>query len=217
MTFYWTRHPDGPFVTLIGVAATYLHPEANQPEELRSRARLAAEDDEEMRTFKAELREAILHPERLPGGELISNVQPDYRDPGIFLERLWWYLYRDEPVTAPGTPGASRQPARPVHGGTESAPPRQGDAAVTPARHDPVRTTTETDSVFECLIIPAGAEGTVLETMPDGSCLAELQLLPPTGEDDVDDYRQAMLAEGNFPQVVLTEGEYEIIQAHGRE
>jgi hypothetical protein len=37
--------PRWPFVTLIGVATTYLHPE------------------------------------RLPGGELIGNVQPDYRDP----------------------------------------------------------------------------------------------------------------------------------------
>jgi hypothetical protein len=24
---YWERHPDGPFVTLIAVAATYLDPE----------------------------------------------------------------------------------------------------------------------------------------------------------------------------------------------
>ena len=25
---YWERHPEGPFVTLIAVAATYLNPEA---------------------------------------------------------------------------------------------------------------------------------------------------------------------------------------------
>jgi hypothetical protein len=26
MAFYWEQHPDGPFATLIAVAATYLHP-----------------------------------------------------------------------------------------------------------------------------------------------------------------------------------------------
>ncbi len=25
--FYWERHPDGPFATLIAVATNYLHPE----------------------------------------------------------------------------------------------------------------------------------------------------------------------------------------------
>ena len=29
---YWIRHPDGPFATLIAVATTYLHPEADDPE-----------------------------------------------------------------------------------------------------------------------------------------------------------------------------------------
>lgn len=212
MSFYWTRHPDGPFVTLIGVATTYLHPGANRPEELRSRARSASEDDEEMRTFKAELREAIQHPERLPGGELIGNVQPDYRDLGVFLERLWWYLYRDEPVTAPSPSEAPRQPGKPAHGGTGPTVP-----LVTAARNDLVRTTTGTASVFDRLIIPSGAEGTVLETRPDGSCLIELVRLPSTGEEDADQYRQAMLAEGYFPQAVLNEDEYEVIQARGRE
>jgi hypothetical protein len=27
--FYWKPHPDGPFATLIRVATTYLHPEAD--------------------------------------------------------------------------------------------------------------------------------------------------------------------------------------------
>ena len=88
---------------------------------------------------------------------------------------------------------------------------------MTAARNDPVRTTTDTASVFGRLIIPTGAEGTVPETMPDGSCLVELVRLPPIGEEDADEYRQAMLAEGYFPQVVLNEDEYEVIQAHGRE
>ena len=56
MSFYRTRHPDGPFATLIGVAATCLHPEADRPGELRSRARSASEDNEEIRTFKADRR-----------------------------------------------------------------------------------------------------------------------------------------------------------------
>jgi hypothetical protein len=30
--FYWQRHPDGPFATLIRVATTYLHPEADDLE-----------------------------------------------------------------------------------------------------------------------------------------------------------------------------------------
>lgn len=28
-SFYWERHPDGPFVTLIEVATTYLDPESS--------------------------------------------------------------------------------------------------------------------------------------------------------------------------------------------
>jgi hypothetical protein len=135
----------------------------------------------------------------------------------VFLERLWWYLYRDEPVTAPGTPEGPRQPAKPAHGGTGPTASRQGDAVVTAARNDPVRTTTDTASVFDRLTIPTGAAGTVLETMPDGSCLVELVHLPPIGEEDADDYRQAMLTEGYFPQVVLNEDEYEVIRVHNQE
>jgi hypothetical protein len=82
---------------------------------------------------------------------------------------------------------------------------------------DLVRTTTDTASVFHRLIIVAEAEGIVLETIPDGSCLVELVHLPPVGEEDADDYRRGMLAEGYFPQVVLNEDEYEVIQAHGQQ
>ena len=28
--FYWERHPDGPFATLIRVSTTYLHPESDE-------------------------------------------------------------------------------------------------------------------------------------------------------------------------------------------
>jgi len=37
--FYWERHPDGPFVTLIAVAATYLHPENYDLDSLKELAR----------------------------------------------------------------------------------------------------------------------------------------------------------------------------------
>ena len=97
--FYWTRHPDGPFVTLITVATTHLHPEMYYPEELRKRA--IRNDDPEIRVFKNELRAAILHPERLPEGELESNVEYDEPDDEAFMARLWRDLYGDEPVTEP--------------------------------------------------------------------------------------------------------------------
>jgi hypothetical protein len=57
--FYWERHPSGPFVTLIAVAATYCSPEAN-PDGYECLRRLARRDDDhEMREFKAELRQAL--------------------------------------------------------------------------------------------------------------------------------------------------------------
>ena len=58
------RHPSGPFATLTAVTAGYLHPEWACPALLRRRA--SGEPDEEMLAFKAQLREAVLHPERLP-------------------------------------------------------------------------------------------------------------------------------------------------------
>jgi hypothetical protein len=97
--YYWTRHPDGPFVTLIGVAATYLGPEMRRADALRTRA--ARNDDPQIRLFKAELREAILHPERLPEGELEWNVEYNDADDEAFMTRLWKDLYGDEPVTEP--------------------------------------------------------------------------------------------------------------------
>lgn len=101
MSFYWTRHPDGPFVTLISVAANYLNAEMYRPEALRTRA--MRDDDPEMRVFKAELREAIQHPERLPADELDENVEYDDANDEAFLRRLWRDLYGDEPITTPGT------------------------------------------------------------------------------------------------------------------
>ena len=56
--FYWERHPDGPFATLIAVATTYCGPDAYDGayQDLVRRARAADADDDEMRVFKAELR-----------------------------------------------------------------------------------------------------------------------------------------------------------------
>src|SRR6202000_2059401 len=67
MPFYWERHPDGPFVTLIEVATTYLDPENYHLDELKA---LAKRDDlDEGGVFKAELREALRDTSRLPGDE----------------------------------------------------------------------------------------------------------------------------------------------------
>lgn len=98
---YWTQHPDGPFATLIAVAATYLHPEAGELDLLQERANDDS-GDPEMRAFKAELREAITHPGQVPHAELSSHVQYDDGSPEAFLRRLWRDLYGDEPVTATG-------------------------------------------------------------------------------------------------------------------
>ena len=65
--------------------------------------------------------------------------------------------------------------------------------------YDSVRTTAPAESLFDGRVIPAGMEGTVLEVMPDGTCLAELAFRPQTADQD-----------GDFVQAVLTEGRYEI-------
>jgi hypothetical protein len=65
-----------------------------------------------MRIFKAQLREAMTYPERLPGDELFDSVQHDYGSDAAFLEQLWRYLYGDEPATEPGLPDASRRATR---------------------------------------------------------------------------------------------------------
>jgi hypothetical protein len=97
---YWAKNPEGPFATLIAVAATYCHPEAYDGayQDLVDRAHSAEPDDEEIRTFKTELREALADPGRLPGDELFKAV--DYGDGSDerFLRRLWDDLYGDEPI-----------------------------------------------------------------------------------------------------------------------
>jgi hypothetical protein len=92
---YWERHPEGPFVTLIAVAATYLNPEAHDLDFLKTRAKL--QDLEEMRVFKCELREALRDPSHLPGDELSESVEYDNGSDEAFLYWLWRQLYGDEP------------------------------------------------------------------------------------------------------------------------
>lgn len=96
---YWARNPQGPFATLIGVAATYCHPEAYDGayEDLTARARSAAPDDEEIRVFRTELQEALADPEQLPDNELFKAVQYDDGSNEVFLRRLWRDLYGDQP------------------------------------------------------------------------------------------------------------------------
>ena len=97
--FYWERHPDGPFATLIAVAATYCMPEAYDGayDDLIGRARAPEPDDEEIRVFKAELQQALADPGQLPADELFDAV--DYGDGSdeAFLRRLWHDLYGDQP------------------------------------------------------------------------------------------------------------------------
>jgi hypothetical protein len=101
---YWERHPEGPFVTLIAVAATYLNPEAYDLDFLKARAKL--EDLEEMRVFKLELREALRDPSQLPGDELSESVEYDNGSDEAFLYWLWRQLYGDEPAGTEAAIGA---------------------------------------------------------------------------------------------------------------
>jgi hypothetical protein len=98
--YYWKRNPDGPFATLIRISTTYLHPEADDLESLRELVK--RDDRSEIRVFKAELRQAITHPEQVPRDELSSHVEYDDGSPEAFLRRLWRDLYGDEPVTVTG-------------------------------------------------------------------------------------------------------------------
>lgn len=97
--FYWERHPDGPFVTLIAVATTYLHPENYDLDSLKELA--GSEDDEEMRVFKSELRKALRDPRQLPDDELWKSVEYGDGSDEAFLRRLWHELYGDELLDAP--------------------------------------------------------------------------------------------------------------------
>lgn len=96
--FYWERHPDGPFATLIGVATTYCSPDADAEDYERLKRLAQYEDDQRMRVFKAELRQALAEPRQLPTGELDNAVEFNDATEEEFLRRLWRDLYGDEPI-----------------------------------------------------------------------------------------------------------------------
>ena len=96
--FYWERHPDGPFATLIGVATTYCSPDADAEDYERLKRLAQYEDDQRMRVFKAELRQALAEPSQLPTGELDNAVEFNDATEEEFLRRLWRDLYGDEPI-----------------------------------------------------------------------------------------------------------------------
>jgi hypothetical protein len=97
MPFYWERHPDGPFVTLIGVAGNYLDPENYDLDDLKA---LAERGNDKMKVFKSELREALRDPSQLPGDELFESVEYANGSDEAFLVWLWHELYGDEPFEA---------------------------------------------------------------------------------------------------------------------
>ena len=74
---------------------------------------------------------------------------------------------------------------------------------MTPAKqYDSVRTTADSESIFDGRTIPAGTKGMVLEVMPDGVCLVEIAFEPQTADSD-----------GDFAQTLVAEDQYEIIQS----
>jgi hypothetical protein len=96
--FYWERHPDGPFATLIAVATTYCSPDSDAEDYERLKRRAKREDNEEMRVFKSELHQALVSPHQLPDDELFESVEYDDGSDEAFLRRLWRDLYGDEPI-----------------------------------------------------------------------------------------------------------------------
>jgi hypothetical protein len=99
--FYWERNPDGPFATLIGVAATYCSPDADADDYQRLKRLASRGDDPRMAVFKAELRQALADPGQLPKGELEDAVEYREESDEQFLRRLWRDLYGDEPAAEP--------------------------------------------------------------------------------------------------------------------
>ena len=72
--------------------------------------------------------------------------------------------------------------------------------------YDSIRSTADTESVYDGRTIPAGMRGAVLDAKPDGSILAEFAFSPQTADSD-----------GDFVQGVLTAGQYEVIKSYVQE
>lgn len=98
---FWSKDTSAPFATLVRVAGTYCHPEADDEayDDLKTIAR--DEGDPEMAAFKDELRRGILAPDEVPGDDLYWEVQYDDGSTEKFLHRLWRDLYPDEPLPEP--------------------------------------------------------------------------------------------------------------------
>jgi hypothetical protein len=62
----------------------------------RRRPRSPEAGDDEIRVFKAELRQALAHPSELPGHELSDAVEYDDGSAEKLPRRLWRDLYGDE-------------------------------------------------------------------------------------------------------------------------
>jgi hypothetical protein len=71
---------------------------------------------------------------------------------------------------------------------------------ITARENDSVRTMVEAESLFDGRTVPAGLEGFVVHAGDDGSVLVELALRPQTATED-----------GDFVQVELNAGQYEVI------
>jgi hypothetical protein len=72
--------------------------------------------------------------------------------------------------------------------------------------YDSVRSTADTQSIFDGRTIRAGMEGAVLDANPDGSILVEFALAPQTADTD-----------GDFVLGDLTAGQYEVTRVYNQE
>lgn len=90
------------FATLVRVAGTYCHAEADEDAYPTLRRRARRPDDEEMVRFKGELREAVTSLPAAAGLALYGRVRYEDGSARAFLRRLWRDLYPDEPVPGEG-------------------------------------------------------------------------------------------------------------------
>jgi hypothetical protein len=89
---------DRTFATLVGVAGTYCHAEADEDAYAALRRRARRPDDEEMARFESELRDALTWLPAAAGLALYSRVRYEDGSTPAFLRRLWRDLYPDMPV-----------------------------------------------------------------------------------------------------------------------
>jgi hypothetical protein len=105
-----------PFATLVRIAGTYCHAEADE-EAYEGLKRLAQrENDEEMTRFKRELHTALRSLPNATRVELYYRVRYEDGSAVRFLRRLWRDLYPHEPVPVNfrATARSARTPGWPV-------------------------------------------------------------------------------------------------------